>query len=432
MKDAEAAYLKLSFYKNSLSRINLQNQISNILLQRLMIKHQNALIFFFVLCFFSCAGLPRAVNQDSGAEIPAPPPVSPPSPSREEYFLTIVAAGDNLYHEEMIRDGEDGDYETIYKEIRPLVEAADIAFINQETLLAGKDFGFSGYPQFNTPQKVGRALAATGFNVVNHATNHIMDKGEKAVSATMDFWDTIPRVKILGIHRSEERRSLPVLVEKNNITVGFLSYTYGTNGIPVPAGKPYLVSVINTEIMAEEIDALRPLCDFLVVSMHWGEEYRHDYNKQQENLAAFLAGHRVDLVIGHHPHVIQRVENIQRPDGKYMLCYYSLGNLISAQSQTVTMLGAMAFIRIKKIPAKNGGAAFELLDAGAIPLVTHYEKNYTGFAVYPLYAYTDELADKHWKNQTKIELTKDYFTALAAKIFEDKEIKRNPSDAVKH
>ena len=336
-------------------------------------------------------------------------------------FVTIIAVGDNLFHTAMIQSGEEGDYGQAYLEILPLIKNADIAFINQETLLAGKEYGFSGYPLFNTPQQVGRALSSSGFNLVNHATNHIMDKGEKAVFATMDFWDTIPELTILGIHRSGEERALPCLIKKNNVTLGFLSYTYGTNGIRVPGDKPYLVSLINTEIMAEEIDAIRPLCDFLVVSMHWGEEYRHVYSKNQEILAAFLAEHSVDLVIGHHPHFVQPVEYIERPDGKNMLCFYSLGNLISAQILPPTMLGAMAYIKIKK-DSSTPEAGFDLVDAGAIPLVTHYEKNYSNFKVYPLYAYTEELAEKHVKK----EITLNYLKDLAVKVLGDKEMLYNP------
>jgi len=356
-------------------------------------------------------------------EVPLPEVEAPP---REEY-LTIIAVGDNLYHDVMIRSGENGDYEPAYSEIKALVEKADIAFINQETVLAGKDFGLSGYPEFNSPQKLGRVLSAAGFNVVNHATNHIMDKGEDAVFATMDFWDTIPSVTVLGIHRSEEERSLPTLLRKNNITLGFLSYTYGTNAIPLPKDKPYLVSLIDTRGMAKEIDTLRAFCDFLVVSMHWGEEYRHEYSKAQENLATFLAEHSVDLVIGHHPHVIQPIEYITRPDGAPMLCIYSLGNLLSAQSQNAALLGAMAYVKIKK-PPTQGSEAAEIIftEAGAIPLVTHYEKGHTGFKVYPLYAYSGELLEKHWKNRDKTELTMDYLNETAAKILGNMEIRQNP------
>ena len=353
-------------------------------------------------------------------------------PDAGENYLTIIAAGDNLYHEVMIRDGEGGDYETAYSEIKAIIEKADIAFINQETVLAGANFEFSGYPLFNTPQGLGRAISKTGFNVINHATNHIMDRGEKGILATLDFWETIPEITVLGINRSEDAREKPILIEKNNITIGLLAYTYGTNGIPVPSGKSYLVSLIDTEIMAGEIDALRPLCDFLIVSMHWGEEYRTDFNKRQGELAEFLAEHLVDLVIGHHPHVLQPVKYLPRPDGKSMLCYYSLGNLISAQTQNAALLGAMAFLRIKKINGDPGGTGNAIItESGAIPLVTHYENNYTGFTVYPLFAYTEELLGKHRKNQGKpanaAELTMEYFTNLSAEILGSKEMREAPS-----
>ena len=354
--------------------------------------------------------------------------------SMQPDYLTLIAAGDNLYHSVMIRSGEDGNYEAAYSQIRPLTEKADIAFINQETLLAGGSFGLSGYPKFNSPLKLGQAVAAAGFNVVNHATNHIMDKGEKAVIATLDFWDTVPGITVLGIHRSEEALNRPALVRKNNITVGFLSFTYGTNDIPVPADKPWLVSLINREAMAKEIEALRPLCDFLVVSMHWGEEYRSDYSKTQEDLAVFLAEHRVDLVIGHHPHLIQPVKYIRRPDNRFMLCFYSLGNLISAQSQNPALLGALAYVKIEKQNGPLKGAGMEtgaesnitFADAGAIPVVTHYEKNYTDFKIYPLYGYTEELAAKHRRNELKKELTVDYLKGLAARVLGEMEILRNP------
>jgi len=379
-------------------------------------------LLFFLFIIFSCAStrpLEKPEDKLSG--------LTPAIELPREDFLTIIAAGDNLFHNAMIRDGEEGDYEAIYEEISPLIKKADIAFINQETLLGGESFGFTGYPIFNTPQKVGKAIIAAGFNIINHATNHIMDRGEKAVLATLDFWETIPQARVLGAYRSEEQRNLPFLVKKNNITLGFLSYTYGTNGLPVPKDKPYLVSLINTEIMEKEIAALRPLCDFLVVSMHWGEEYDHNYNKRQKDLAGFLAEQKVDLVIGHHPHVIQSIEYIERPDGKTMLCYYSLGNFISAQTENHSLLGALAYIRLKKTyPRGKPGGETVILNAGAIPVVSHYEENFTNFKIYPLYDYTKELIEKHRRSRINKNFTLDYMKNLSLEIFKDKEIFKNP------
>ncbi|MDR0707021.1 MAG: CapA family protein [Treponema sp.] len=241
--------------------------------------------------------LPPVPDGEGGALDATP---APPEPD----YLDIAAVGDNLYHDPMIAlitKQDPVDPSDFYSGIAPLIENADIAFVNQETVLAGKDFGYSGYPQFNTPQIVGDALIAAGFNVVNHATNHIMDKGEKAVFATMDFWDNHPEIACLGVYRSEEASGRPVIIEKNNITIGFLSYTYGTNGLPVPKSMPYLVPLINDQRIVKDLAALRPNCDPLIVSMHWGEEYRLQPTKEQERLAQLLADHKADVIIGHHP-----------------------------------------------------------------------------------------------------------------------------------
>jgi poly-gamma-glutamate synthesis protein (capsule biosynthesis protein) len=330
--------------------------------------------------------------------------------------LTIVAAGDNLIHDVIIREAqkEEGvyDFTLFYAPVKPLIEAADIAFINQETLLAGRRFGYSGYPRFNTPQEAGIALLDMGFDVINHANNHVMDKGEEAVFATMDFWDDRAQASYLGIRRSQEQRERPLIIEKNRITLGFLSYTYGTNGLRTPKDKPYLVSLINTEKMAEEIGALRPGCDFLVVSMHWGTEYEKAPNREQEKLAQFLARHNVDLIIGHHPHVLQPAVYLPRPDGGETLCVYSLGNFLSAQDMNAALLGGLLYVRLTKAP--DGGGAVVIEQAGILPLVTHYEEGYTAFRVYPLYDYTPELAARH-RNKARSDLSLSSLRALAGK-----------------
>jgi poly-gamma-glutamate synthesis protein (capsule biosynthesis protein) len=331
-------------------------------------------------------------------------------------YLTVVAAGDNLFHNVLIRPNpETGayDFTGYYTEIKSFIEPADIAFINQETLLAGPVYGFSGYPRFNTPQEAGAALVDAGFDVVNHATNHIMDKGEGAVLATMDYWDSLPQVQYLGIHRSQEGRdNKKVIIEKNGIKIGFLAYTYGTNGLPVPKDKPYLVSLIDEALMEKEIGALRPLCDFLVVSMHWGQEYRHTISGEQERLGLFLAGLDVDLIIGHHPHVVQPYSYLEQPDGGRTLCFYSLGNFLSAQETSATQLGVLAYIRIKK-----SGAVLSIEEEGIIPTVNHYEQNYTGFRVYPLSLYNEELAKKHLLRLAGKDVNVPWFTTLIENTF---------------
>jgi poly-gamma-glutamate synthesis protein (capsule biosynthesis protein) len=384
--------------------------------------------FFFlpVLFFFACTGLP------SSKKIPGPGleteiTTEPETPPREDY-LTIVAAGDNLIHEPIIRAGlKNGDYsfDSVYDRIRGYILPADIAFINQETVLVNKNLGYSGYPLFGSPKEIGTALISTGFNIINHATNHIMDKGEAGILSSMDFWDSNEGTHYLGIHRSEEERmKRQIIISKNNFKVGFLSYTYGTNFIPLPKGKSWIVSMIEQGKMAAEIKALRPLCDYLVVSMHWGEEYRLNYNKEQEKLAAFLAEQQVDLVIGHHPHVIEPMAIMERSDGGSMPVFYSLGNFLSAHLTPIkeTLLGGLMYVRLKKTEE-----TISIEEIGLIPVITHYNASLSDFSIYPLHEYTEALAARHWnRSRGDTNVTAGYFSKIAADMFGPALILENP------
>jgi len=251
-----------------------------------------------------------------------------------------------------------------------------------------------------------------------------MDKGEAGVLSTMDYWESLEGIYYLGIHRSEDdKANHPVIISKNNFKVGFLAYTYGTNGIALPRGKPYLVSLINNETMAREIDALRPLCDFLIVSVHWGDEYSPEPSPYQTGLATFFAEHNVDLIIGHHPHVLQRFESLPRDDGKSTLCFYSLGNFLSAHfnPEKEALLGGLAYVKLKKT-----GKEISVEDTGFIPTLTHYDKNQSGFLVYPLSEYTEDLAEKHWKRIRDKDMTLDFFKNRARELFGPLVILKNP------
>jgi poly-gamma-glutamate synthesis protein (capsule biosynthesis protein) len=382
-------------------------------------------IAFILVIIFSLCSRP-VKNEPASASEPLPQaPLSDaplePMPEPQPDYLTLIAVGDNLYHDVMVRPRrvktEEGKEELVYnfsanyEPVRPLVEKADIAFVNQETVFGARDSGYSGYPLFNTPPEVGEALVGAGFDVVNHATNHIMDKGDKGIQYTLDFWEARPDIVYLGIHRSQEaRETRRHIIEKNNIKVGFLAYTYETNGIPVPKDKPYAVSLVNTDIMAREIAAIRPLCDFLVVSIHWGIEYENEPSREQERMAGFLSGKQVDLIIGHHPHVLQKLAVLPREGGGSSLCAYSLGNFISAQNSfpSRTLLGGMLYLKIKK-----DRTAITAEEFGIVPLVTHYEKNYTVMQVYPLYDYTEELALNHGIRSRYKEIELDTFKEQA-------------------
>ena len=379
---------------------------------------RNFVFFLLALVVLSCSTRPPVLELPPTGQTEIPP---------ESFFLTIIAAGDNIIHDPILAASYNNSvysFDSIYEKIKAYIAPADIAFVNQETILGNKTIGYSGYPEFSTPREAGAALAAAGFDIVGHATNHVMDKGEAGVLSTMDYWDSVENIHYLGIHRSEEdKTNHPVIISKNNFRIGFLAYTYGTNAIPLPRGKPFLVSLINNETMAKEIDALRPLCDYLVVSVHWGDEYSPEPSPFQTRLAAFFAEHNVDLVIGHHPHVLQRFETLQRADGKSTLCYYSLGNFLSAhfRPEKEALFGGLAYVKLKKT-----GEKVSVEESGFIPTITHYDAKQTGFMVYPLSQYTEALAEKHWKRTNDSNMTLDFFYNKARELFGSAVILRNP------
>jgi poly-gamma-glutamate capsule biosynthesis protein CapA/YwtB (metallophosphatase superfamily) len=308
--------------------------------------------------------------------------------------ITLLAVGDNLIHIEVVQDGKqaDGSYDfnSIYSNLADEIAAADIAVINQETILGGTDFAYSGYPNFNSPTEIGDAIINAGFDVILHATNHTLDMGVKGVENTIEYWKQHPEITVLGMNESlEESKQIPI-VEKNGIKLALLNYTYSLNGYSLPKGKPYLVNLLDKEKMSEDIKKAEALADFTIVFPHWGSEYVYEANDAQKDLTEFYYEQGVDLIIGTHPHVLEPVEWIETTKNHRMLVYYSLGNFMSYQKEAPRMLGGMAQVTITK--DKSGTYISE---SHIIPTVTHYESGPTDFSLHKLRDYTEELAKAH-------------------------------------
>jgi len=376
------------------------------------------LIFLFlsILFLFTCGYSIPVTPIEEEIEVSSEPEIIP-----QTFTLTFVAAGDNLFHETIFNNSlVNGVYNftSIYAPVKDIIENADIAFINQETVMAGASYGYSGYPTFNTPQSLAGTLARTGFDIVNQANNHAMDMGRAGLYATLDLWDTIEGITVIGARKSGESMRV---IKMNNITLGFLSYTYGLNGLSLPADNPNLVSLINRNTMTREIEALRPLCDFLIVSMHWGEEYMLiEPSSQQISLAQLLAQLDVDLIIGHHPHVLQRFEKLPRAGGKETFCFYSIGNFVSNQREKERILGAMIALTFVKEDER-----LYISDSGLIPVVCHFERGYTNTTVYPFYKYSEDLLKRHNLVNFDRELSFASFNYILNRM-ETRIIMRNP------
>ena len=232
------------------------------------------------------------------------------------------------------------------------------------------ELGLNDYPTFNSPQETGDAMIDAGFNLVSLATNHTMDSGERAVLASRKYWDSKSDVLAVGSYSSFEERNKVQIREANGIKYTMLNYTYGTNGIPVPRGKEYLVNVWPTDLdlndperdneyqeykktVKEDVDRVRDKVDLLIVAMHWGVEYTHEPTEYEKDMAKYLASLGVDVIIGTHPHVIQPVTYVDDT-----LVIYSLGNFISAQYQnkgtclnymcTVELMSSFKFTKTTK------------------------------------------------------------------------------------
>ncbi|MCC8023273.1 MAG: CapA family protein [Clostridiales bacterium] len=352
---------------------------------------------------------PAAVDVDN-------PEIQTAEPVAEDAEVTLIAVGDNLIHNTILDAGKQADgsysFESFYTHMKPYVSQADIAVINQETILGGDVAEPSGYPLFNSPWEIGEAAIATGFNVFLNATNHAMDMRSAGILRAIDFYDQHPEVTYLGINRDSTEYGQVKVVEKNGIKIAMLNYTYGTNGIAIDADKSWIVNLIDKEKMAADIQKAREAADVVVVFPHWGTEYSQGVSAYQEDLTEFFLEQGVDLVIGSHPHVIEPVEWVERSDGHSMLVYYSLGNFISHQNGADRMLGAMANVTIRRTDG-------EISIAGnAVPIVTHVEKvsaaSWT-YGVYALEDYTDALAARH--KESKLSL--DYLHGLADEVLGD-------------
>lgn len=310
--------------------------------------------------------------------------------------VTLLAVGDNLIHIEVVESGQQADgslnYDHLYENIKDRIAAADIAIINQETILGGSELKYSGYPNFNSPTEIGDALVKAGFDVVTHATNHTMDKGYEGLKNTFEFWKKYPQIVVLGINETKEDRDTITVIEKNGIKLAFLNYTYGLNGHQLPSDKQFLVNMLDKKKILEDIKKAEELADFTIVLPHWGTEYKYEPSKDQKFYTNLFYEAGVDLVIGTHPHVLEPVEWIGKEGKHRMLVYYSLGNFISYQKEAPRMLGGIASVTI----TKSSGNTF-ISSAGITPIITHFEHGPAdyNYGIYTLEKYSESLAKLH-------------------------------------
>ena len=330
--------------------------------------------------------------------------------TKKETYASMVMVGDALIHGTVYGTAHryanyNGyDFKPMLKHIKERVKDYDLAYYNQETILGGTELGLSTYPLFNSPYEVGDAFIDAGFNLVSLATNHTIDKGEKGVLNSRNYWNQQADVLAAGSYSSFEERDKVVIKEVNGIKYAFLSYTTYTNGLIVPTGKEYLVNVYDEDLIKEEITRYRDQVDLLMVAMHWGTEYMTYPTNEQKEISEYLASLGVDLIIGCHPHVIEPIEYIDDT-----LVIYSLGNFISSQIGVERLTGLMLSLNIKK-EEYHGKTTISFEDIEGTLIYT--DRN-NGYIVYPYDMLTDNILNNY---ETYYEKYKKVVTAYSDQV----------------
>ena len=342
--------------------------------------------------------------------------------------ISLVMVGDNLIHDKIYNEariGDSYDFSKMYSLVKPIIQRYDLAYYNQETILGGSEIGLSSYPAFNSPYEVGNAMVDVGFNLVSLATNHTLDRGEKAVVNSRNYWNRQEGVLAVGSYSSMEEKEHIIIKEKNGITYALLNYTYGTNGIKVPYGKEYLVNIwpVNgsnpehdsayqsyKQQVEKDIDALKKV-DLLMVAMHWGVEYQYQPNAYQKDMAQYLSSLGVDIIIGTHPHVIQPIEWIGDT-----LVIYSLGNFLSAHEviDLGNRIGLMSSIEVVKEVNDVGDVHIKLQNLRNELLYTYYTNQYHDFLIVPFSQMKEEYLNQYL---TVYERYKDIVQGFDKNIF---------------
>ena len=363
--------------------------------------------------------VPVITAQPTATPVPTPEPTATPIPTPTpfpEYDINLLMVGDNLMHMGIVSTGAQADgtynYDFLFEGITEFLDLAEIKIINQETILGGNHEGFSGYPNFNSPTEVGEAIANAGFNVVLHSSNHTADMGVDGMKNCIDFWEEYPEVLTVGIHDKEKAEEIAdvseiPLLQIEDVTFAILNYTYGPNLGSFPKAyegymdmlcdydeKSRLIdfTTLHEDVLAD-IQKAEEVADVVIVCPHWGTEYTTKPSSYQKKFAMQMVEAGADVIIGTHPHVVQPVEWIEAENGNRALCYYSLGNYVSTQKQTLCMLEGMAWITFR---VKEDGIVLVEEETGVLPMVCHYNAMPVRLeSVYLLEEYTEEQAAAH-------------------------------------
>ena len=304
----------------------------------------------------------------------------------ESDTIWVSCVGDLMSHGAQLIDAKKGngyDFNHMFSAITPFTSFADLTLGNFETVTAGAENGFTGYPAFNTPVEFAEAIKEAGFDVFTTANNHCLDRGFLGIERTISALNNL-NVYQTGTFSTESESEKILIVEVKNIKLAILAYTYGTNGINPPSGKSWSVNYINSSNMKRDVESAKSLgADKIIACVHWGDEYQRTPNQKQISVANELFGYGVDIIFGSHPHVIQPMETKTVLDDqgkqKKVFIIWSMGNFISNQRKRYTDSGVIINICLVK------NLITEETKIDKIDYIPTYVSNLNGFSILPVY-----------------------------------------------
>lgn len=335
--------------------------------------------------------LPETVAKTTSTEAPEP----------EFYTVSLICAGDNLIHSSIYNqaqrraksNGLEGyDFGYVYERVEHYIQEADLAILNQETIVTD-ELEPSDYPRFCSPGDLGKHMIDIGFDAISMSNNHVLDRGEEGLLATLRFWDSQEGIVRYGAYRDDEDMNNIRTLDVNGITFAFLGYTEHTNGLSLPSDSPCRVTYLKElDIIEEQIKRADEIADVVIVSPHFGKEISNEVTESQRELSRKFVDWGADIIIGTQPHTAQEMEYLEREDGTRGFVFYCLGNFVSAQANPKALVGILGTINITK---NSLTGEITLSNAGAIPLITQYGGNYHQIHIVPYAEYTEDELKAH-------------------------------------
>ncbi|GIP31606.1 CapA family protein [Paenibacillus sp. J2TS4] len=281
--------------------------------------------------------------------------------------IQIAAFGDLLVRGPIIESaklpGQDRySFDPILEPVAPILRQADLTIGNLEVTLAGREVNYlrrnprTRYPEFNCPDELAAALANAGIDVLTTANNHCMDRGAAGLARTLRVLNK-HRIEHTGTYASKAEAGKPLLLDRNGIRIGILSYTRGTNGLSVP--HPWMVNRLRLANLLRDLKKLVRLTDLPIVCIHTGPEYSHTPTKEQQRLVRILFKHGARLVLGSHPHVVQPVWLPSPEQG----AVYSMGSLVSTRLKKNPATLAGVIMQFEIVKETNGKIRFSNVSA---------------------------------------------------------------------